>query len=130
MSTFIRKASWPEVAQQFHGNGEIQKAFDNAAGWASRYGVSAYSVHGGNVVLESWTSQELADVMSAMSKAEPRVTVDMVKGVNNAQFPPRLDGLPAVFVKFGDRYGIIDGKHRVNRWKLGGGPWAVLVIHA
>lgn len=82
------------------------------------------------MTLESWSAPELAAVMEEMAKVEPRVTVDMVAGVNNATLPPRLDGLPAVFVKFGDRYGIIDGKHRANRWKLGGGPWAVLVIHA
>lgn len=68
--------------------------------------------------------------MDQMSKFEPRLVDDHVKGVNNAQLPPRLDGLPITLVRFGERYGIIDGKHRLNRWRHQPGNYAVLVIHA
>lgn len=129
MSTFIRKATWAEVECLFEGCGGEDQAVRNLLGWAKRYAVPDWNGEC-RLVLESWSASELGAVMEEMAKVEPRVTVDMVAGVNNATLPPRLDGLPAVFVKFGDRYGIIDGKHRVNRWKLGGGPWAVLVIHA
>ena len=60
------------------------------------------------------------------------MTVDMKGSVNNAELPPRIDGLPAVLVHFAevDRYGMIDGKHRANRWRSVPGNCAVLVIHA
>lgn len=129
MSICIRKATWADVECLFEGCGGGDQAMRNIFGWARRYGVDDWMGFR-DLTLESWSAPELAAVMEEMTKVEPRVTVDMVAGVNNATLPPRLDGLPAVFVKLGDRYGIIDGKHRVNRWKLGGGPWAVLVIHA
>jgi hypothetical protein len=128
MSTFLRKASWLEIANAFYGPHGDRQCRENICGWADRYGVK--SPPEPEVALESWTDKELAEVMEAMSKVEPRVTVDMVKGVNNATLPPRVDGLPIVLVKFGDRYGIIDGKHRANKWKQVPGNYAVYIIHA
>lgn len=130
MSTLVKQASWREVADLFHGHGGEMQATQNVIGWMDRYGVKVGDLKAATVTLEAWTAEELAEVMDVMSRAEPRLTVDMVNGTNNATLAPRLDGLPAAMVRFGDKYGIIDGKHRVNRWKLGGGPWAVLVIHA
>jgi hypothetical protein len=128
MPTFLRSATWLEVEALFHGADGVQQALKNAAGWASRYGLDPYQPHVGVLSLECWTSEELRDAMEIMSRFEPRVTVDLVNGTNNAVLPPRLDGLPPVFVRFGEKLGILDGKHRVNRWKDGVGPWAVLVI--
>lgn len=128
MPTLLRPATWNEVAALFHGAGGLQQAFKNAAGWAARLGVDPHRFSTGQVKLESWSADELAEVMDEMSAVEPRMTVDMVDGVNNAALPPRIDGLPAVVVRFGDRVGMIDGKHRANRWKQTPGQYAVLVV--
>lgn len=112
----------------FHGAGGMKQAFDNAAGWATRFGVERDRFTCGQIQLESWSAEELAAAMDEMSAHEPRMTVDMVDGVNNAALPPRVDGLPAVVVRFGDRIGMIDGKHRANRWKQTPGQYAVLVV--
>jgi len=124
----IRPASWAEVEAQFHGHGGVEHAARNAIGWAQRFGVAGAQIRGATVVLEAWTHSELATALEEMAKAEPRILVDMVNGVNNATLPPRLDGLPATMVRVGDRVGMIDGKHRANRWKAFPGRYAVLVI--
>lgn len=126
MPTFLRRASWDEVAALFFQGDE--DAIRNADGWAVRYGEQARNYRACEVVLEAWTHSEIADLMSAMSEVEPRMTADLVGGVNNAQLPPRVDGLPAVLVQFGSRFGMIDGKHRANRWKKVPGRYAMLVV--
>lgn len=130
MPSVIRPASWDEVEAMFYGHGGGAQAISNALGWAKRYGLDAVNYARCAVTLESWSSEELYAVMDEMAEVEPRMIEDVVGGVNNALVPPRLEGLPAVFVRLGHRYGIIDGKHRVNRWKHLDGNFAVLVIHA
>lgn len=125
MPTFLRNASWHEVAALFPREGD---ALRNAEGWAVRYGDVQREYRRCQVVLEAWSEEELAQLMDAMAEFEPRMVSDWVNGVNNAQLPPRLDGLPAVLVKLGERYGMIDGKHRANRWKRTPGQYAVLVV--
>lgn len=125
MPTFLRRASWHEVAALFPREAD---ALRNAEGWAARYGDVPRDYRQYRVVLEAWSHLEIAAVMAAMSEFEPRMTADWVDGVNNAQLPPRVDGLPAAVVRFGDRFGMIDGKHRANRWKRTPGKYAVLVV--
>lgn len=125
MSSFLRLASWHEVAALFPTEAD---ALRNAEGWAARYGDVPREYRLCRVELQSWSDVELAAVMEAMSEFEPRMTADWVDGVNNAQLPPRVEGLPAVMVQFGERFGMIDGKHRANRWKRTPGLYAVLVV--
>lgn len=127
MPSFIRHAAWREVVQLFPSDAE---ALRNASGWAARYQAQEPDWPTRLVTLESWSDRDLRDLMRDLFQVEPRMTVDMVGGINNAILPPRMDGLPAVLVKFGNRYGMIDGKHRVNRWKHVEGNYAVLVVHA
>lgn len=125
MPTFLRNATWHEVASLFPCEAD---AIRNVDGWAARYVDMPMEYRRCRVVLEAWSHIELSAWLAAMSEFEPRMTSDWVDGVNNAQLPPRVDGLPAVMVKFGSRYGMIDGKHRANRWKRVPGDYAVLVI--
>lgn len=125
MPTFLRNASWHEVAALFPREDD---AIRNTDGWAARYGDLPREYRLCRVELQAWSDEELAEVMEAMSEFEPRMTADWVDGVNNAALPPRVEGLPAAMVKFGDRFGMIDGKHRANRWKRTPGQYAVLVI--
>jgi hypothetical protein len=125
MPTFLRNASWHEVAALFPREAD---AIRNADGWAARFGDVPREYRRRRVVLESWSDVELAHLMHAMAEFEPRMVSDWVDGVNNAQLPPRVDGLPAALVRFGERLGMIDGKHRANRWKRVAGQYAVLVI--
>ena len=125
MPTFLRHASWHEVAALFPREAD---AIRNADGWAARYGDLPREYRRCRVELQAWSADELAAVMDAMSEFEPRMAVDWVDGVNNAQLPPRVDGLPAAVVQFGERFGMIDGKHRANRWKRVPGEYAVLVV--
>lgn len=125
MPSFLRRASWHEVAALFPTEAD---ALRNAEGWRARYGDMPQEYRLCRVELQAWSDLELSEVMEAMSEFEPRMTADWVDGVNNAQLPPRVEGLPAVMVKFGHRFGMIDGKHRTNRWKLTPGQYAVLVI--
>lgn len=122
---FLRTASWQEVVALFPAESD---AIRNADGWASRYGDVPREYRCCRVALEAWPHTDIAALLAAMSEFEPRMTVDMVRGVNNAQLPPRVDGLPAVVVQFGDRFGMIDGKHRANRWARTPGHYAVLVV--
>lgn len=125
MPSFLRNASWHEVAALFPCEAD---AIRNADGWAARYGGLPREYRRCRVELQAWSAAELAALMEEMTLFEPRMTEDWVRGVNNAQLPPRVDGLPAVLVKFGDRFGMIDGKHRANRWKRVPGDYAVLVV--
>lgn len=125
MPTFLRNASWHEVAALFPTEAH---AIRNADGWAARYGDVPREYRRCRVVLEAWSHSEIAALLAAMSEFEPRMTADWVDGMNNAQLPPRVDGLPAVLVRFGERFGMIDGKHRANRWKQTPGQYAVLVV--
>jgi hypothetical protein len=127
MPSFLRHASWREVVALFPSEAD---AVRNANGWSGRYGLPQTDWPSRLVTLESWSDRDLRDLMRELFHVEPRMTVDMVGVINNAILPPRLDGLPAVLVKFGDRYGMIDGKHRVNRWKHVEGNYAVLVVNA
>jgi hypothetical protein len=123
----IREADWREVCALFADESDPLR---NAEGWAKRYGVPVRDFAKCKVTLEAWTNDEIDRCMSAMSEFEPRMTVDICGNVNNAILPPRLEGLPLAVVRFGDRYGMIDGKHRANKWKHMLGNYAVLVIHA
>ena len=125
MSSFLRLASWHEVTALFPTEAD---ALRNAEGWAVRYGDVPREYRLCRVELQAWSDVELAAVMDEMSEFEPRMTADWVDGVNNAQLPPRVEGLPAVMVQFGERFGMIDGKHRANRWKRTPGLYAVLVV--
>lgn len=125
MPTFLRNASWHEVTTLFPGEAD---ALRNADDWAARYGDVAREYRRCRVELQAWSDTELAEVMQAMSEFEPRMTADWVGGVNNAELSPRVEGLPAVLVQFGERFGMIDGKHRANRWKRTPGQYAVLVV--
>lgn len=127
MPTFLRNASWHEVAALFPREAD---ALRNAEGWAARYGDVPRDYRRCRVVLEAWSHVELAALMEAMAEFEPRMTADWVNGVNNAQLPPRVDGLPAALVRFGERFGMIDGKRRANRWSRVPGDYAVLVVNA
>lgn len=125
----LRDATWDEVAALFHVGGGLEQGFNNARRWAERYGLEPGRINSGRLRLEAWSAQQLAAALDEMAKVEPRMTVDMVGGVNKSTLPPRVDGLPAVVVDFGDgRLGMIDGKHRSNRWKMRPGEYAVLVI--
>jgi hypothetical protein len=124
----LRQSSWAEVAAQFAGQGDGARAAGNAAGWASRYGLPAEDYSRLPVSLECWTAAELGAAIEQMAIVEPRVSVDIVRGVNNAKLPPRVCNLPATLIRFGARYGILDGKHRAHRWIREGGQYAVLVL--
>jgi hypothetical protein len=123
----LRNAGWHEVVRLFPTETD---AIRNADGWAARFKVPLPNYRDAKVTLEAWDASELRAQMEWMSEYEPRMTVDMDGATNNATLPPRVDGLPAVVVKFGNRYGMIDGKHRANRWKETPGLYAVLVVHA
>lgn len=124
----LRQASWREVLHQFHG--VEPNAVRQANGWASRYGIKPDEWSRRAVNLEGWGHDELARVLREMAEVEPRLLVEMVGDTNNATLPPRVDGLPIVLIRFGFRYGIIDGKHRINRWSQWPGTYAVLVVEA
>lgn len=121
----LRTASWREVIALFPSEAD---AIRNIDGWAARYGCPPPARGRFRVTLEAWSHLDIDRLMSDMSEYEPRVTVGIVGGVNNAQIPPRVDGLPIVIIQFGGRFGMIDGKHRANRWKHAPGHYAVLVI--
>lgn len=127
MPRTIRASGWREVCALFKKESEPLR---NIRGWADRYGVPMPDVTKCRVTLESWTNVEIERCMTAMSEIEPRMTVDICGNTNNATLPPRLEGLPLAVIRFGDRVGMIDGKHRANKWKHLLGNYAVLVIHA
>ena len=126
MPELIRQASWREVEAVI----DEADAVRNANGWADRFKRAPSNWPGCVVTLEAWMQDEIGELMDAMARIEPRMTVDMVGGLNNATLPPRLDGMPLALVRFGDRFGMIDGKHRANRWRHVHGRYAALVIHA
>ena len=127
MSEVLRMASWQEVVALFP---KERDAIRNAEGWADRYDIEPTHFPGCRVTLEAWTHDEIDAAMDAMSAIEPRMSVDMADGVNNATLPPRIDGLPLVMVKLRNWLGMIDGKHRANKWRHIPGKYAVLVVHA
>lgn len=122
----IRDASWREVTAVI----DECDAVKNANGWADRYGVLPVNYPGCRVTLESWERSDIDALMIDLAGVEPRMVKDVVRGVNNATVPPRLNGLPLVLIKFGDVYGMLDGKHRANKWRHAEGRYAALVIHA
>lgn len=125
----LRRSSWAEVELQFADAGGGFSAKRNAQGWSERYRLPAEIWPVRPVKLEAWTGADCLDVLVAMSLIEPRVSIDIVNGVNNAQIPPRVGNLPATLIRFGDRYGIIDGKHRMHQWaKEPDSVFGVLVI--
>lgn len=128
MSRLLRNSNWSEVLALFHGCERYASL--NANGWTERYGLRPPDWRHCNVTLQAWTDDELRQAMQDMSALEPRLTVDMVDGKNNALLPPRVDGLPAVMVRFSKGFGIIDGKHRANQWKQRPGEYAVIVVES
>lgn len=127
MSEVLRRATWAEVTALFP---HPRDAIRNAEGWADRYDIEMTYIPGCRVTLEAWTHEEIAAAMDAMTAIEPRMSVDMVDGVNNATLPPRIEGLPLAVVKLRNWLGMIDGKHRANKWRHIPGKYAVLVVHA
>jgi hypothetical protein len=115
----IRSATWAEVVALFHGHGGEDQAMFQCDQWADRFGGMRKRWNGSAVSLESWSSDLIAARLADMEKVEPRIVTDD---------PPRCDGLPAAVVRIGDRYGSIDGKHRLNKWAKTPGNYAVLVI--
>lgn len=124
----LRDATWGEVVALFQG--DAAKAAANARGWALRYGLPVEDYAQLPVTLEAWSHERLAHALAAMATVEPRMVIDMHGATNNAQLPPRVDGLPAVVLRFGNRLGMIDGKHRAHRWRHVPGRYAVLVIES
>ena len=124
----LRNAHWFEVEALFQGRG--WQAIANAKGWADRFHVEHEDYAALPVSLEAWSHERIAAELEAMTELEPRISTDMDGDTNNAQLAPRVDGLPLVMVKFGTRYGMLDGKHRAHRWKQVPGRYAVLVIES
>lgn len=115
----LRKASWSEVVSLFHAHGDERQARRNANGWAERYGVPHRDYSALPVTLQAWRHDKIGAVLDDMATVEPRMIVTEL---------PRCYGLPAAVIRFGDRYGMIDGKHRANQWRKWPGMYAVLVV--
>lgn len=124
----LREAAWSEVEALFQGKG--WQAVANAKGWADRYGCPHEDYSRLPVVLESWSDEQIRDALRRMTEREPRMSVDVVGDVNNAQIAPRIDGLPLVAIRFGSRVGLLDGKHRAHKWAQVPGQYAVLVLES
>jgi hypothetical protein len=128
--TVIRPAAWSEVCNLFYGHGGGDRAQAMAAQWAGRFGRAVEDYSCCRVVLQSWPVANIKRLMQEMSRIEPRMTVDIVSGINKATTAPRVQGLPVCVVRFGDRIGMIDGKHRANNLRDNDPPLAVLMIEA
>jgi hypothetical protein len=124
----LRSATWAEVESLFQG--KAWQAIVNARIWADRYGFAHEDYARLPVSLEGWETHRIAAALEAMSQVEPRVSVDIVDGTNNAKRPPRIDGLPIALIRFGERLGLLDGKHRAHRWASVPGRYAVLVVES
>lgn len=117
----VRTATWNEVALQFAGHGGAAQAAKNCRIWSGRYGVEPEDYHRLQVTLEAWSHTRLAECLAAMAKIEPRMLTEDL---------PRVHGLPISVIRFGDRIGMIDGKHRANHSAKFPGLYAVLVIES
>lgn len=127
----LRGATWEEVTLLFSEFGGARSAVSNLDGWARRYKCPPQEWYRLPVRLTSWHGAEIWELMRSMAEVEPRVLKDEADGVDNAVVPPRVDGLPIALVRFGSgQYGIIDGKHRANKWKYMTGEFAAYLIHA
>lgn len=122
----LRNSSWSEVSTCI----TAKDASRNAAGWANRYGLPTDNYQNLPVTLECWSNERIASELVKMAEAEPRLLIEIVGGINNATIPPRCDGLPIIVIRFGEKFGMIDGKHRANKWKHIPGNYAVLVIES
>lgn len=117
----LRVATWNEVALQFAGHGGAAQAAKNCRIWSDRYRVAPEEYHRLPVVLEAWDHVRLAKALAAMAEIEPRMLTDDL---------PRCYGLPISVIRFGNRIGMIDGKHRANQAAKIPGLYAVLVIES
>jgi hypothetical protein len=117
----LRDASWSEVVSQFHGHGGARQALANCRIWAERYGKPDEDYQRCRVKLESWCHATLGAHLARMAEIEPRMLTDEL---------PRCHGLPITVVRWDERIGMIDGKHRANYALQHPGLYAVLVIEA
>jgi ubiquinone/menaquinone biosynthesis C-methylase UbiE len=122
----LRRPTWADVVAQFAGHRGEPNLLRLAAEWADRYRVPHEDYRTVPVRAEWWSQEQLRAVLAGAATVEPRVWADGQP--NLGQRPQRRDHGPLTFIRFGERYGILDGRHRAHRWMQTAGCYPVLVL--
>lgn len=97
--------------------------------YGAAYGYAPVRVDDCVICDEVWSAAELGDRTDMAARINPKILFQPDgRGGNEVERPPRRADVPPVFVRFGRGYGLVDGRHRVNHWRRGGGEHSVIVL--
>jgi hypothetical protein len=86
--------------------------------YAAAYGFAPVRAEDCQIRCECWPPEVLGARADMAALVNPKVLFqDDGNGGNEVDRPPRREDVPPIFVKFGDGYGLVDGRHRVNLWR-------------
>lgn len=122
----FRRPVWADLVRQFDGHRGEPTLWRLAAEWADRYRLPHQDYAGQPVAAEWWSGDQLDQTLRQIATIEPRVI---------AEYEPKLakpgrrgDG-PLSFIRFGpERLGILDGRHRADKWRGTADLYPVLVL--
>lgn len=119
------------VLRQFKGH--TRGGWERTLGrWLKRYNLSAgYRV--GEIRIDWWTHDKIGAEFDTMAKYNTTILYREKNGRNFIEDLPRRQDLPitvAVFqTELGQRYGLLDGRHRGYQWRRRPGKYPVLLVH-
>lgn len=120
----IVRPTWVDVEQQFAWQPiTLQTLADE---WAERYGLPAQSMHNLPVRCEYWNHQRIADEVDRMATLEPRLKRE---GSPHVARPPHNLTSPITVLDYGSgQLGMVDGRHRADKWRRAPGRYPVFIV--
>jgi len=122
MKENIRGASLTDLrAALCMGHASVSEALRKANKWAVEFGLARRSSYSDwTLSLESWDAEDISNLLDEMTLFRD--------GLKRCDAGPDVDGLPIVVAKFGENYGLVEGRFRALRRASSGWRHAVLVI--
>lgn len=120
----FRKPEWHDVEAQFaHQPVTLQTLADE---WAERYGLQPQAMQNLPVRCEYWGNDELGNAIDKMAEREPRLTRE---GSPHVATEPYTHSAPITVLNFSEgRLGMVDGRHRADKWRNRPGRYPVFVV--
>lgn len=97
--------------------------------YAAGYGVETRPIFEAKLTYKVLTHEEVGQAMKLSARIHPKVERQIVNGKNIVRTAPRVEDLPLVFVRF-DRqhWGMLDGRHRADKWRRRPGLYGAVVL--
>ena len=97
--------------------------------YAAGYGVETRNIFDAEITYKVLTHEEVGKAMKLSARIHPKVERQIVKGQNIVRSEPRIEDLPLVFVRFDRKHwGMLDGRHRADKWRHRPGLYGAVVL--